>query len=78
MQNAGWANRQWAPLSIELLLAYDASSVYVPYICTEAPCEGDYINRLGLTYLSGDKNLDASGILNHQDLTQIRVSQTSP
>ncbi len=34
-----------------------------PYICDEAVCETDCINRLGLLYLSGGKSMYKSGIL---------------
>jgi hypothetical protein len=37
MQNAGWANRQWAPLYIELLLAHDVFTVYVSLHLLRSP-----------------------------------------
>jgi hypothetical protein len=55
------------PLRIDLISAHDELSVYAPYFCLEAPCKGDCINRLGLSHLSGNNNLDVSGCASHQD-----------
>jgi hypothetical protein len=47
------------------------------YICSEAPCEGVHINRLGLTYLSGGKAINESGILSLKPYPDTSVPDTA-
>jgi hypothetical protein len=48
------------------------------YICSEAPCEGVHINRLSLTYLSGGKDNNESGILSLKVLPRYECPRHRP
>jgi hypothetical protein len=48
------------------------------YICSEALCERVHINRLGLTYLSGGRANNESGILSLKTLPRYECPRHRP